>query len=65
MSRNLAIKYGAVLSLVSPVAAYAAVPASVTTALADMQADALTVAGVFLVAIIAVTAFLFMRKGAK
>lgn len=50
---------------IAPLSSFAAVPANVTTALADMQTDALTVAGVFLVAIIAVTAFLFMRRGAK
>ena len=44
-------------------AAQAAVPAAVTTALADIQTDALTVAGVVLVAIIAVFAFKFLRKG--
>lgn len=44
-------------------AAHAAVPESVTTALTDMKADALTVAGLVLVAIIAVVAFKFMRKG--
>lgn len=43
--------------------AHAEVPASVTTALTDMKADALTVAGLVLVAIIAVVAFKFMRKG--
>lgn len=42
---------------------YADVPTDVTTALADMKADALTVAGLVLVAIIAVAAFKFMRKG--
>ncbi len=44
-------------------AAQAAVPADVTTALADIKADALTVAGVVLVAIIAIFAFKFIRKG--
>jgi uncharacterized membrane protein len=44
-------------------AAHAAVPENVTTALTDMKADALTVAGLVLVAIIAVVAFKFMRKG--
>lgn len=44
-------------------AAHAAVPETVTTALTDMKADALTVAGLVLVAIIAVVAFKFMRKG--
>ena len=43
--------------------AHAAVPADVSTALTDMKADALTVAGLVLVAIIAVVAFKFMRKG--
>ena len=45
--------------------ASAAVPAAVTTAISDMQADALTVATAFLVATIVVIAFLFMRRGAK
>ena len=49
------------LALASQV--HAEVPASVTTALTDMKADALTVAGLVLVAIIAVVAFKFMRKG--
>lgn len=44
--------------------AYAAVPTEVTTALSTMQADAVTIATVFLVAIIALIAFKFMRKGA-
>lgn len=43
--------------------AMAAVPANVTTALTDLQADAVTVAGVVLVAIVAVFAFKFIRKG--
>lgn len=43
--------------------AMAAVPTDVTTALTDMKADALTVAGVVLVAIIAVAALKFIRKG--
>jgi hypothetical protein len=45
------------------VAAHAAVPAEVTTALTDLQANALTVAGLILAAIVAVYAFKFMRKG--
>lgn len=44
---------------------YAAVPADVTTAMADMQADAVAVATVFLVAIIALAAFKLMRRGAN
>lgn len=43
--------------------AQAAVPAVVTTALEDLSADALTVAGVVLAAIVAVYAFKFIRKG--
>lgn len=43
--------------------ARAEVPATVTTALASLQADALTVAGVVLAAIVAVYAFKFIRKG--
>lgn len=42
---------------------YAAVPALVTTELGTMKDDALVVAGLVLVAIIAVAAFKFMRKG--
>lgn len=43
---------------------FAAVPAEVTTALSDMKADGLTVAGGFLVAVIAIAAFKMLRKGA-
>lgn len=42
---------------------HAAVPADVTTALTDMKADGLIVAGLVLVAIIAVAAFGFMKRG--
>jgi len=45
--------------------AMAAIPADVTTATSDMKADAIALATVFLVASIAVTAFLFLRKGAR
>lgn len=43
--------------------AFAAVPAEVTTAIGDMKTDALVVAGAVLVAIIAVAAIKFIRKG--
>jgi len=43
--------------------AFAAVPADVTTAIGDMKADASTVAVVVLVAIIAVAAIKFIRRG--
>lgn len=49
--------------VLAPLSAFAAVPADVTTALTDMKADALTVAAVVLVAIIAVAAVKFIRKG--
>jgi hypothetical protein len=65
MTRSLKLRLAmipaAVAAGVSPV--YAAVPTEVTTALSTIQADALTVAGVVLVAIIAVFAFKFLRKG--
>ena len=44
-------------------AAHAAIPAAVTTALDDLSADALTVAGIVLAAVVAVYAFKFIRKG--
>lgn len=43
--------------------AMAAVPSDVTTALSDMKADGLTVAGAVLVAIIVIAAVKFIRKG--
>lgn len=43
--------------------ALAAVPENVSTALTNLQADALTVAGIVLAAIVAVYAFKFIRKG--
>ena len=65
MSQNvktrLALIPAATLAAAAPV--FAAVPTEVTSALDDMKADALTVAGLVLVAIIAVAAFKFMRKG--
>lgn len=43
--------------------AHAAIPANVTSALDDLSADALTVAGIVLAAVVAVYAFKFIRKG--
>ena len=58
-SRNLAA-----LGLASvTAAANAAVPATVTTAITEMQTDAVVIAGLVLVAIIAVMAVKFLRKG--
>ena len=43
--------------------AHAAIPTEVQTALDNLSADALTVAGIVLAAIVAVYAFKFIRKG--
>lgn len=43
--------------------AFAEVPADVSTALGTMKTDALVIAGLVLVAIIAIKAFSFMKKG--
>lgn len=44
---------------------FAAVPAGVTSAIADVGADSIIVATAFLVAAIGLAAFLYMRRGAK
>ena len=58
-------KCGAVIvgSVATVSSAFAAVPAGVTTALTDLEADAVTVAIAFLVAGIAVKAIHIMRRG--
>lgn len=56
-------KIAGVLVAVSPVSAFAAVPASVTTALSDAQTDGVTIATAVFVAIVAMYAFKLMRKG--
>lgn len=65
MKRSLALRLAAILAAVAATIspAFAAVPAEVTTALTDMKADGLEIAGVVLVAVIALFAFKFMRKG--
>jgi hypothetical protein len=45
------------------VSAFAAVPEAVSTAVGDMKADGMVVAGAVLVAIIAIAAIKFIRKG--
>ena len=51
------------LGLIAPLTgAFAAVPTEVTAALGDMKTDALAVAALVLVAVIAVAAVKFMRK---
>lgn len=56
---------GASALAVTAGSALAAVPADVTTAVSSMKEDGITIATAFLVATIAVAAFLFMRKGAR
>lgn len=56
-------KIGISVFAVAPLSAFAAVPTEVTTALGEMKTDGLVVAGVVLVAIIAVAAIKFIRKG--
>lgn len=53
---------GTGLALLLP-KAFAAVPADVSTALTDAKADGLVVAGLVLVAVIAMYAFKLMRRG--
>ncbi|MGB7482029.1 MAG: major capsid protein [Burkholderiaceae bacterium] len=63
--RSAFTKVGAVgtgLALLSAKAS-AEVPTEVTAALTDLKADALTVAGVVLAAVVAVFAFKFIRRG--
>lgn len=56
-------KFAASALVLSFGSAFAAVPAEVTTAIGDMKADGLVVAGAVLVAIIAIAAVKFIRKG--
>ena len=65
MKKSIALRLAAVPAFVAATAgtAQAAVPAAVTTALADLSTDSLTVAGIVLAAIVAVYAFKFIRKG--
>jgi len=56
-------KYLVVPMTLAAGSAMAAVPTEVSTALGDMKADALTVAGLVLVAIIAIAGVKFIRRG--
>lgn len=51
------------LAAFAPVASFAAVPAGVTTALADIGVDGSTVATTILLAVVAIFAIKFLRKG--
>lgn len=67
--RNVAVKYGRKLAAAGTVlaasagSAMAAVSTEVTTAMSDGKADALTIAGGFLLIIIAVGVFKHARRG--
>jgi len=57
------IKFGLLpVGLLGAGSAFAAVPATVTTALNDASADAVTVAGLVIAIIVAVSAFRYMRR---
>jgi Inovirus Coat protein B len=60
MMKKIAFGFGLLAPLTG---AFAAVPAEVTTALGEMKVDATAVAALVLVAVIAVAAIKFMRKG--
>ncbi|WAR42980.1 major capsid protein [Methylomonas rapida] len=65
MKLNKKIAAGTALVSASIGSAFAAVPADVSTALEDAKTDASTVAGLFLIAIIAIAAFKLMQRGAS
>lgn len=56
-------KIGSAVVALAPLSAFAAVPTEVSTALTDAKADALTVAGLALVVVIAIASFKYMRRG--
>lgn len=62
--KNFIKRGGAVIAL-APLSAFAAVPADVATALTEMKADTMSVAGAFVVLAILVAALMWMRKPAK
>lgn len=59
------VKSGIASLTVAAGSVMAAVPGEVTSAIGDMKSDGITVATAFLVATIAVAAFLFMKRGAR
>ncbi|HYP84395.1 major capsid protein [Variovorax sp.] len=64
MGKKLALRLAAIPAFVvaSAGSAMAAVPAEITTAIADMKEDGVTVATAFVVAAIAVGAIKFLRS---
>lgn len=65
MKKSLALRLAAIPAavLASAGSVFAAVPAAVTTSVETMGTDGATIAGAVLVAIIAVVAIKFLRKG--
>lgn len=63
MKKSLFARLAALSFVTAAGSAMAAVPTEVTTAITDMKADGLVVAGAVLVAIIAIAAVKFIRKG--
>lgn len=65
MKNSFKLRLAAIPAVVmaSAGSAMAAVPADVTTALGDLKTDALAVATAVLLAIVAVYAFKFIRRG--
>jgi len=65
MKKSLKMRLAAIPAVVMATggSAMAAVPADVTTALGDLKTDALAVATAVLLAIVAVYAFKFIRRG--
>lgn len=56
-------KVAGALVAVAPMASFAAVPAGVTTALADIGVDGSAVATTILLAVVAIFAIKFLRRG--
>jgi hypothetical protein len=65
MKLSKKIAAGTAVATASVGSAFAAVPVSVTTALEDAKTDAVAVAGLFLIAVIAIAAFKLMQRGAN
>lgn len=56
-------KVGSAVVACAPLSVFAAVPAEVTTALADGKTDTMAVAGLSIVILIGVAVFKYMRRG--
>jgi len=58
-------KLVALAALASPIAAHAAIPANVTTALGDALTDATGVAALALIIVVGIAAFKYMRSAVR